>query len=210
MKLNRTVFVGAAGLFLIGAMVFAAGQPSATNPILTTPPVYVPNLSHVNDPLPDGIFAWDGLSKSTDAAADQPVAQFIFNFTNVAKKIDLGLATNITSITNFTTVTNSSFWARFRGKKISRVAGIVSNTNIVTVTNSITPTPVTILSVHPSCGCTTAELPPTPWTIAPGTNGQIRLTVNLQERAARFSKLSTCPRTREAKPSCCASTFCRP
>ena len=47
------------------------------------------------------------------------------------------------------------------------------------VTNSITPIPVTILSVHPSCGCTTAELPPVPWTISPGSNGLIKVSVNL-------------------------------
>lgn len=38
---------------------------------------------------------------------------------------------------------------------------------------------VTILDVHPSCGCTTAQLPPLPWTLAPGTNGQIGVTVHL-------------------------------
>ena len=47
------------------------------------------------------------------------------------------------------------------------------------VTNSVTPVPVTILDVHPSCGCTTAQLPPLPWTLAPGANGQIGVTVNL-------------------------------
>ena len=81
-------------------------QPVPT--AVTTPPVYVPDISHANDPLPDGIFAWDELSKSTDAAADQLAAQFVFNLTNVAKKINLGLATNLTSITNISTVTNSS------------------------------------------------------------------------------------------------------
>lgn len=53
-------------------------------------------------------------------------------------------------------------------------AGAVSWT-----TNSVTPVPVTILDVHPSCGCTTAQLPPLPWTLPPGTNGQIGVTVNL-------------------------------
>ena len=188
MKLNRTVFGVAMGLFLIGAEVFAAGPPPASNTIVTTPPVYVPDVSHANDPLPDGILAWDELSKSTDAAADQQLARFIFNFTNIAKRIDLGLAASVTSVTNITTVTNSSFWARLWGKTITRVATIVSNTNLVTVTNAITPIPVTILSVHPSCGCTTAELPPLPWTIAPDTNGQIRLTVNLQGKSGTLFK----------------------
>jgi cytochrome c553 len=40
-------------------------------------------------------------------------------------------------------------------------------------------TNVAILDVHPSCGCTTAQLPPLPWMLAPGTNGQIGVTVNL-------------------------------
>jgi mono/diheme cytochrome c family protein len=38
---------------------------------------------------------------------------------------------------------------------------------------------VTIIDAHPSCGCTTAELPSRPWTLPAGTNGQINLTVNL-------------------------------
>jgi mono/diheme cytochrome c family protein len=46
--------------------------------------------------------------------------------------------------------------------------------------------PVVITQVHPSCGCTTAQLPPLPWTIAPGTNGEIGVTVNL---AAKFGTL---------------------
>ena len=50
-------------------------------------------------------------------------------------------------------------------------------TNVATQAGA--PIPVTILDVHPSCGCTTAELPPRPWTLLPGTNGQIGVTVNL-------------------------------
>ncbi len=38
---------------------------------------------------------------------------------------------------------------------------------------------ITIISVHPSCGCTTAELPPVPWTLASGHSGSIKLNVNL-------------------------------
>jgi mono/diheme cytochrome c family protein len=188
MKLTRTTFFVAAGIFLIGAKAPATEPAPATNTIVTTKPVYVPNTAHANEPLPDGILAWDALSKSTDAAADQKMAHFIFNFTNIANNIDLGLATNVTSITNFTIVTNASFWARLWGEKITRVASIVSNTNIVTVTNSITPIPVTILSVRPSCGCTTAELPPLPWTLASGTNGQISLSVNLQGKSGSLIK----------------------
>jgi cytochrome c553 len=133
MNSKRTVFFVAIGLFLAGAAVFAAGQP-ATNALMSTPPIYVPDISHSNDPLPDGILAWDELSKATDAAADQQVAHFVFSFTNVTS-----------------------------GKVI-------------------------ILNVRPSCGCTTAELPPLPWTIAPGANGQIPLSVNIQGKSGTLYK----------------------
>src|SRR5271165_1064095 len=36
-------------------------------PAAATPAVYVPDMSHVAQPLPDGIIAWDELMKSTDA-----------------------------------------------------------------------------------------------------------------------------------------------
>ncbi|HTV43329.1 MAG TPA: DUF1573 domain-containing protein [Candidatus Sulfotelmatobacter sp.] len=38
---------------------------------------------------------------------------------------------------------------------------------------------VTILNVQPSCGCTTAQLPPLPWSIPAGSNGEIGVTVNI-------------------------------
>jgi mono/diheme cytochrome c family protein len=47
---------------------------------------------------------------------------------------------------------------------------------------------VVILNVHPSCGCTTVQLPPLPWTIPPGTNGQIGLTVNLAGKSGSLFK----------------------
>jgi mono/diheme cytochrome c family protein len=182
MKLKWTAFFVAAGIFLIGAKAPAAGPAPATNSIVTTTPVYVPNTAHANDPLPDDILSWDAVSKSTDATGNVTV-HFIFNFTNIAKKIELGHAATVTSFTNFTTITNSSFWARLWGKKFTQVTNVINTTNWVTVTNSITPIPVTILSVRPSCGCTTAEMPPLPWTLAPGTNGQIRLSVNIEGRS---------------------------
>ena len=74
------------------------------------------------------------------------------------------------------------------GEKSPGLPSVASNTNVVTVTNSITPVPVTILSVRPSCGCTTAKLPPLPWTLAPGTNGQIEATVNLPGKSGTLFK----------------------
>jgi len=47
---------------------------------------------------------------------------------------------------------------------------------------------VVILSVHPSCGCTTAQLPPMPWMIEAGTNGHIGLTVNLAGKTGTLFK----------------------
>jgi Protein of unknown function (DUF1573)/Cytochrome C oxidase, cbb3-type, subunit III len=102
--------------------------------VATTAPVYVPDMSHSGEPLPDGILAWDNLTKSTDAAASQAEAHFTFNLTNV------------------------------------------SNGNVA------------IMNVHPSCGCTTAQLPPMPWVLEPGTNGQINLTVNLAGKSGTLFK----------------------
>jgi mono/diheme cytochrome c family protein len=47
---------------------------------------------------------------------------------------------------------------------------------------------ITILDVHPSCGCTTAQLPELPWTIASGTNGQIGITVDLRGKSGMLFK----------------------
>jgi mono/diheme cytochrome c family protein len=152
-----------------------ANPPATVSAVPATPAVYKPDTSHANEPMPDGVLAWDELLKSATATNSQAFARFVFSFTNIARNIETGLATNIISLTNFTTVTNKSFW----GHKIVRVPNVLTSTNVVTVTNSITPIPVTILSVHPSCGCTTAELPPVPWTIQPGSNGVIKISVNL-------------------------------
>ncbi len=53
---------------------------------------------------------------------------------------------------------------------------------------NVTDANVVILSVHPSCGCTTAELPPVPWTIPAGTNGQIKIAVNLSGKSGTLFK----------------------
>jgi mono/diheme cytochrome c family protein len=84
--------------------------------------------------LPDGLLAWDDLTKSVDAAADQSQAHFTFHLTNI------------------------------------------SSVNVA------------VLNVHPSCGCTTAQLPPLPWILAPGTNGQINITVNLAGKSGTLFK----------------------
>ena len=176
MKLRQFLFS------IMTALGFAAGIfPAAaqTNSAVTTTPVFVPNTSHANDPLPDGVIAWDGLVKTTQATNGQDYAHFTFNFTNIAQIVTTNQSIKITSLTNVTTVTNSSFWAKLWGNKITRVATVITRTNLVVVTNAITPVPVTFLSVSPSCHCTTVELPPMPWTIPPGSNSAMEFKVNL-------------------------------
>jgi len=127
MKLQRAFVCGIAGIVLASGRLFAADS-NPTNVMVTTAAVYVPDTSHQNDPLPDGVLAWNGLTQETTVVADAGNARFVFSFTNVS------------------------------------------------------PGNVAILDVHPSCGCTTAQLPPLPWIIPTGTNGQFGLTVNLAGR----------------------------
>ena len=134
MKLRSAVFAA------ITILSFAVGISTAvaqSSNVVATAPVYVPDYTHAGEPLPDGVLAWDELTKAVDATNEQEFARFTFTFTNV------------------------------------------------------TAGNVTVLLVHPSCGCTTAELPPVPWLIPAGTNGQIKLTVNLQGKAGTLFKTVT-------------------
>jgi len=136
MKLRRAVFLGAFSAVFAAAGLFAA-DANSTNQTVTSAPVYVPDMSHANDPLPDGVLAWNSLIQTTNAAADQEQAHFAFSFTNV------------------------------------------SSGNVV------------ILSAHASCGCTQPELPPLPWTIPPGGNGEFSATVNIEGKQGTLFKSVT-------------------
>src|SRR5665213_637938 len=57
--------------------------------------------------------------------------------------------------------------------KATNIITGASEANFTFNFTNVSSTNVIILSVRPSCGCTTAQLPPLPWVIAPGTNGQI-------------------------------------
>ena len=72
-----------AGAVFAAAGIFAADATS-TNEAVTSPPVYVPDTSHSNDPMPDGVLAWNSLMQETNAAANQPEAHFFFGFTNIS------------------------------------------------------------------------------------------------------------------------------
>ena len=132
MKLSR-LLPGA----VIGVIFTSVSLRAATNTAVSTPPVYVPNLSHASGMLPDGVLAWDATTKETNVVANTRTAQFTFGFTNVSTA------------------------------------------------------PVVILTVRPSCGCTTTKLPSLPWTLAPGTNGQIEATVNLYVATGTLYKTLT-------------------
>ena len=48
--------------------------------------------------------------------------------------------------------------------------------------------PVEILQIQPSCGCTVAEMPSTPWLIAPGTEGAFTAVVDFRGKHGKFTK----------------------
>jgi mono/diheme cytochrome c family protein len=124
MKLRRLFFGGIAAVVLIGASLLAATNQPVPGGVATAP-VYVPDTSHRNDPLPDGILNWDSTSKETNISATASTADFVFSFTNV------------------------------------------SASNVV------------VLSARGSCHCTVAKLPPVPWMIPSGSNGQIAASIDL-------------------------------
>lgn len=171
--------------WLVGLIFPAVAQPGG---LVVSPAVYVPDYAHANDPLPANVLAWDATSKSVEATNGQDFAWFAFAFTNVAVKADTSLTTNVMYTTNFTTVTNRSFWDVFSGRKYASEPSVAAATNVVTVTNSLEPDSVAILSAHASCGCTQPQLPPLPWVLPPGTNGSIRVSVNLAGKSGSLFK----------------------
>lgn len=56
---------------------------------------------------------------------------------------------------------------------------------------NISSAPVTITSVRTSCGCTTAHLAHMPWTVEPGTDGQIDVVMNLMGKSGTVIKTIT-------------------
>jgi cytochrome c553 len=58
---------------------------------------------------------------------------------------------------------------------------------VFNVTN-VSTGPVTIISAEPSCHCTQAKLPVTPWLLPPGAGGQIKVSVDLRGKMGSFFK----------------------
>jgi len=66
------------------------------------------------------------------------------------------------------------------------------------VTNT-SPAEVVVNSVHTSCGCTTAHLPPMPWKLAPGADGRIDVSIDLTGKTGLIIKTVTVASTAGAK-----------
>ena len=111
-----------------------------------------------------GIFP--AAAQSTNAVASTPV--YAPDFTHAGEPLPDGVIA-WDALLKSTSSTNGQDFARF-----------TFNFTNVTAGN------VTILTVHPGCSCTTAELPPLPWTIPSGSNEQIKVSVNL---AGKFGML---------------------
>lgn len=161
MNTSRVLLGGFVGAIFAAAGLFAA-ETGSTNATVATPPVYVPDTAQVNTPMPDGVFAWASLMQKTNVPDGTEQVHFIFSFTNVAKAVDGTLVTNIADVAEGTAITNS-----------------------------ISPVPVTIFGVHPSCSCTVPELPSLPWTIQPGGSGEFGATVDVQGRTGTQMKYVT-------------------
>ena len=159
-----------------GAVGILAAQNTPPGAFVATKPVYVPDTSRQWQHLDDSVLAWDATMKTTNVLTGTASAHFVFNFTNIAEEIDRTLETNVTTVTWLVKATNQT---SLRNKACSPTTRLTTATNIFWRTNSVTPVPVSILDVHPSCGCTTAQLPTLPWTLPPGTNASIGVTVNL-------------------------------
>ena len=182
----RTAIFVAIGVIV--AVFNVVAQPAGS---VASSPVYVPDTTHANDPMPPGVIDWDSTQKSADATNGQDFARFVFAFTNIATKPNVLLLTNYSYATNFTVVTNKGIWNFVSGHKYTSIPHVLTNSTVSTVTNGVTPASLTILNVHPSCGCTTAELPPVPWMLPPGTNSTIRVSVNLAGKVGMIFKTVT-------------------
>jgi mono/diheme cytochrome c family protein len=75
--------------------------------------------------------------------------------------------------------------------KETNAAADAGNAHFVFSFTNVSAGNVVILNVRPSCGCTTAQLPPLPWIIPAGTNGQIGAIVNFAGKSGTLLKTMT-------------------
>ena len=74
-------------LFAIAAVLSAGGFSVAAQSSNETAAVYVPDMSHRNDPLTDKVLRFDGPMKTVEAVEGQDFARCTFSFTNVTPDI---------------------------------------------------------------------------------------------------------------------------
>lgn len=72
-------------------------------------------------------------------------------------------------------------------KEYHAQAGEITATLTFSVTN-VSTTNVVINWVRPSCGCTSAKVPPTPWTLKPGEGGNMEFSIDLRAKVGTLSK----------------------
>ncbi len=66
-----------------------------------------------------------------------------------------------------------------------------TNVNFTFWLTNVSPEEVLVNGVTSSCGCTVAQLPTHPWRVAPGTNGPIKVTVDVRNRPGTMVKSVT-------------------
>jgi mono/diheme cytochrome c family protein len=75
-------------------------------------------------------------------------------------------------------------------KEVALKPGEIEAKYVFNLTN-VCATNVIINSAAASCGCTVAKLPANPWTLAPGTNGDIHVTMNVAGKSGVVIKTVT-------------------
>jgi mono/diheme cytochrome c family protein len=77
-------------------------------------------------------------------------------------------------------------WDAIR-KELNVTPGAAEATIVYSVTN-ISSSDVTIRTVRPSCGCTIAKLPKSPWVLAPNESGKLEATIDLRGKRGTLNK----------------------
>lgn len=72
-------------------------------------------------------------------------------------------------------------------KTLNVAPGDTEATVVYSVTN-VSSSEVTIKAVRPSCGCTVAKLPKSPWVLAPNESGQLEATIDLRGKRGTLNK----------------------
>ena len=160
-RMSRWVFI----LCLLGAVDLAIGQLPAADPVLPAPPTNLPTV-RVIPPRSAGV----PTSSAVVAANAKRRSQSI---PGAYRPLPEGLLA----------------WDN-ETQEATVKSGTARSAMAFSVTN-VSQEPVTITAVRTSCGCTVPKLPPMPWQLEPGTNGQIDVTMNLAGKRGKVVKTVT-------------------